>query len=281
MRTNYSGWFSSHHNTYKLQATPCQRFGITPLDFIVLEQIQHRPWPSPTRSWAMHMVWSDLLFAHWPVPANALRPLLPPELVLDTFDGEAWLGVVPFQMSETRLRGLPPVPGSGTFCELNVRTYVRAQHKPGVWFFSLDASSRLAVRTARRFFHLPYFDAKMSAEARSGWTHYQSRRTHRGAATAEFHARYQSIGDVFISKPNTLEHWLTERYCLYVSDKKSRVFRGDIHHDPWPLQRAEAEFYRNDMTDWLGFNLPSTVPHLLFAKRLEVVAWTLSRLDKP
>lgn len=238
------------------------------------------PWPLPERSWAIRMVWEDLLFAHWPVPADRVRPLLPRGLALDLFEGEAWIGVVPFRMRETRLRGLPPFPGTRSFLELNVRTYVRAGNKPGVWFFSLDASSRLAVRGARTFFHLPYFDAAMRGEERDGWMHYESRRTHRQAAPAEFRSRYRPVETVFRSTAGSLESWLTDRYCLYAQDRKERLYRGEIHHAPWPLQRAEAEFPTNRMTAGLGLTLPGTHPHLLFAKRLEVVAWTLEAVER-
>jgi len=227
----------------------------------------------------MRMVWEDLLFAHWPAPAAQLRALLPDGLELETFEGEAWIGVVPFRMNETRWRGLPPFPGAGSFLELNVRTYVNAGNKPGVWFFSLDASSRLAVRAARSFFHLPYFDATMRCEENDGWFRYESLRTHRGAAPAEFLARYRPVESVFEAKPGSLESWLTSRCCLYAADRKKRLYRGEVHHAPWPLQRAEAEFPSNRMTDGLGIRLPDTPPHLLFSKRLEVVVWTLEAVN--
>ena len=245
---------------------------------MTLSQSFH-PWPLPKRSWSIRMVWEDLLFAHWPVPAEQVRALLPRGLTLDLFEGEAWIGVVPFRMNETRFRRLPPAPGAGSFLELNVRTYVRAGHQPGVWFFSLDASSRLAVRGARSFFHLPYFDAAMRCKERKGWLHYESRRTHRQAAPAEFHSRFRPVEKVFRSAAGSLESWLTDRYCLYAEDRKERLYRGEIHHAPWPLQRAEGEFTTNRMTDWLGIQRPETPPHLLFAKRLEVVAWTLDAVN--
>ncbi len=246
----------------------------------MLEGISHRPWPPPSGSWALQMVWEDLLFAHWPVESEAIRVLLPPELELDTFGGQAWIGIVPFRMCNTRLRGFPSVPGTGSFLELNVRTYVKVQNKPGVWFFSLDASSRGAVCMARRFFHLPYFDTAMRLGKSEGSIHYESRRTHRKAAAAEFHARYRPVESVFRSAPGSLEHWLTERYCLYSTDETQRLYRGEIHHAPWPLQWAEVELTSNSMTNWLGLQLPPHAPHLLFAKRLEVVAWRLRLVEK-
>lgn len=221
------------------------------------------------------MVWEDLLFAHWPVPVESLRPLIPAGLEIDRFESEAWLGVVPFRMEDTRLRGLPAVPGMASFPELNVRTYVTVGGKPGVWFFSLDAASRLAVRTARTFFHLPYFDAHMTAPTGDdGTITYHSTRTHRGSPAAEFRSRYRPHSEFRPAPPAPLESWLVERYCLYSADRRGRIWRGEIHHPPWPLQRAEAEIETNTMASAHGVTLPDTPPLLHFARRLEVVAWS-------
>lgn len=215
---------------------------------------------------------------HWAVPAEPLRALLPKELELDVFQGNAWLGVVPFRMCATRLRFLPPLPMASSFPELNVRTYVRHGDKPGVWFFSLDAGSALAVRTARRFFNLPYFHARMSAFREDERIRYCSRRIHRDAGIAEFRARYRPTGGIRVSTPGSLAHWLTERYCLYSADARGGLWRADIHHQPWPLQDAEAEVELNTMTHPLGFDLPNQPPLLHFARRLEVVAWRIEQV---
>ncbi|HEV1995202.1 MAG TPA: DUF2071 domain-containing protein [Candidatus Acidoferrum sp.] len=242
-----------------------------------LEETAHRSWPLPRAAWIIRMMWEDLLFAHWPIPAAVLRPLVPSSLELDTFDGSAWLGIVPFRMTGVRLRGLPPVPGTSAFPELNVRTYVSAQGKPGVWFFSLDAASRIAVRAARAWFHLPYFDARMDSRGNGEEIAYSSVRIHRGAPTADFAARYRQTGEIQRAANGSLEHFLTERYCLYAGDTTNagdpRLLRGEIHHSPWPLQPAEAEITVNTMTAPLGFRFPDTPPLLHFARRLDVVAW--------
>lgn len=226
----------------------------------------------------MRMTWEDLLFAHWPVAAAALRSLVPPPLELDLFDGSAWLGIVPFRMSGVRLRGLPAIPGASQFAEINVRTYVTAQGKPGVWFFSLDAASRIAVRAARAWFHLPYFDARMESRRIGEEVAYSSRRTHRGAPPAEFAARYQPTGQIRRSAPNSLEYFLTERYCLYAvasgEAQNQRLWRGEIHHSPWPLQPAEAGITCQAMTAPLGLRLTNQPPLLHFACRLDVLAWS-------
>lgn len=241
----------------------------------MIVDITHRPWELPRRPWAMAMQWHDLLFMHWPIPIALLRPHIPAALSLDTFDGSAWLGVVPFHMTGVGPRYASRLPWVSAFPELNVRTYVTAEGKPGVWFFSLDAANPLAVRVARNAFHLPYFDARMSSERAGAMVRYASTRTHRGAPDAVFRGRYYPVGRPYHAAPGTLDHWLTERYRLYAADQRDRIWRGDIHHSRWPLQAAEAEIKLNTMTHQLGFELPSTRPLLHFARRLEVVAWIL------
>jgi hypothetical protein len=237
----------------------------------------HRPWPVPGRAWALSMVWRDLLFLHWPVPANALTPTLPTDLTLDTFEGKAWLGVVPFRMERVGPRGLTWLPGISRFAELNVRTYVTCAGKPGVWFYSLDAASVLAVRAARRLFHLPYFDARMEVESEGDRVLYSSTRTHHGAQEGCFTARYGPTGPVFRSVRGSIEEWLTERYCLYAADPGGRLHRGEIHHAPWPLQPATCEIETNTLAAPLGLGLDPAPPLVHFAKELEVVAWMLER----
>jgi uncharacterized protein YqjF (DUF2071 family) len=229
----------------------------------------------------MAQVWHDLLFAHWRVAMEAVQPTLPPGLALDTFDGTAWLGVVPFRMSGVRLRGTPPLPGLSAFPELNVRTYVTHGGRPGVWFLSLDAASRLAVAAARAWFRLPYFVARMSCAHEGDDVVYRSVRTHPGAPMAELAGRYGPRGDAFRSRPGTLEHWLTERYALYALSGRGELRRGDIHHAPWPLQRAAAIFERNTMAAAHGIGLPESTPLLHFARRQDVVVWAPRRVSAP
>jgi uncharacterized protein YqjF (DUF2071 family) len=227
----------------------------------------------------MAQSWHDLLFAHWPVPEAALRPHIPAQLALDTFEGQCWLGIVPFRMSGVRLRGTPAVPWLSAFPELNVRTYVEAGGKPGVWFFSLDAANKIAVAIARAWFHLPYFRARMSCEESSGWISYASDRNHRGTPSGVWLGRYRPVGAEFIAQRGSLEHFLTERYCLYATDKKGRVIQGEIHHAPWPLQVAEAELTKNTMAEAAGLSLLSTRPLFHFSRRQDVVVWQPHRLE--
>jgi uncharacterized protein YqjF (DUF2071 family) len=221
------------------------------------------------------MRWHDLLFMHWPLRPEVLRPHIPSTLALDIFDGWAWLGVVPFRMSGVRPRCVPALPWVSAFPELNVRTYVTAGNKPGVWFFSLDAANPVAVWLAQWIFSLPYYTARMLVAHSNSRTRYVSTRTHRRAPRAQFGACYWPVGEVYHATPATLEHWLTERYCLYATDHRGRLWRGEIHHRQWPLQPAAADIVTNTMTEPLGIALPCTAPLLHFARRQDVVAWRL------
>jgi uncharacterized protein len=244
----------------------------------MLAQTAHRPWPVPQKPWVMAMRWHDLLFMHWPIQSEAIRPYIPPQLTIDTFDGTAWIGVVPFRMSGVHPRLIPPLPGISTFPEINVRTYVRIEGKPGVWFMSLDAGNPIAVEAARDVFHLPYYNARMTCEQVGRDLQYSSLRTHRSATPATFEGQYRPTGSVYHSTPGTLEHWLTERYCLYAANRKGQIWRSDIHHIPWPLQPAEAEIERNTMTEQIKLTLPDTQSLLHFARYQEVVAWWPQRI---
>ena len=229
----------------------------------------------------MFMRWHDLLFIHWRVDPALLRPHIPSSIELQTFDGSAWLGVVPFWMSGIRARFTPPVPGLSRFPELNVRTYVTAEGKPGVWFFSLDAASKIAVRVARCTFHLNYLDARMACDVdAASEVRYSSIRTHQGEPSATFDATCAPTGSPFTAEPGSLDHFLTDRYCLYAAAPDGRTFRGEIAHRPWPLQAARLELRANTMTQSLGISLPPKVPseYLRFAKRLDVVAWLPERV---
>ena len=243
---------------------------------LVTRQRAHRPWPMPPRSWVMAQSWVNLLFAHWAVPAGVVRPVVPPQLELDTRDGCAWIGVTPFLVRNLRLRPTLPVPLLSSFHEINIRTYVSFAGKPGIYFFSLDADSRLAVASARRSYRLPYFTARISMRREGDWTRFASSRTgpEPDAPPAAFEARYRAPGPVAPAGRESLDHWLTERYCLYTLDDNQRVLRGEIHHPPWPLQRAEAELERNTMGEQVGVELGGE-PLLHYCARQDVVFWTL------
>jgi len=250
----------------------------------VLDATGHRPFPMPSRPWTMTQRWNDLLFAHWPIPVETMAALTPAGLEVDTFDGFAWAGVVPFWMDRIRARvpgtAALTVPFSRSFPELNLRTYVRSKRtgRPGVFFFALEAASPLAVAGARTLFHLPYFLAKMSrTTASEGTVRYKGRRL-LTSATVGFQATYRGLGrppDALPSQPGSIEHFLTERYCLFTTCR-GRVLVGDIHHRPWPLEPAEAEIRTNDLPSAHGLRLPIRPPVLHFSKALEVYIWSLT-----
>jgi uncharacterized protein YqjF (DUF2071 family) len=223
----------------------------------------------------MGQTWTDLLFAHWSVAPTLLAGAVPAELALDTRDGRGWIGVTPFRVRHLRPRLTLPAPVFSTFPEINVRTYVVVGGKPGIYFFSLDAGSALAVAAARRLYRLPYFRARMSIRSDGATTRFVSRRTAPEAPSpAAFIAGYAAVGDAFEPVAGTLEHWLTERYCLYTLDGQRRVQRAEIHHPPWRLQHARADIEANTMAAEVGLALEGE-PLLHYARRQDVVFWTL------
>jgi hypothetical protein len=233
-----------------------------------------QPLLATASGWLLTQSWRDLLFAHWPVRAAEIRPRVPAELELDEREGYAWVAVTPFWMT-VRPRGLPPIPGASVFPELNLRTYVRFRDSPGVFFFSLDAGSLLAVLGARLAFGLPYFWARMTVENSGDAVHYRSRRRSSGRP-AELRARYAPVGPVFRAPPGSLEDWLTSRYRLFTVGSGG-VRAAEIDHEPWPLQRAAAEIKANTLGEAAGIALLGPPPHLLFSHRLDVRIWPPSR----
>lgn len=215
----------------------------------------------------MRQVWRNLLFAHWPVPVATLRPLVPEVLPLDIFDGRAWVTIAPFHM-DIRPRGLPALPRMSRIPELNCRTYVTVDGKPGVYFFSLDITSRFAVWSARTFYHLPYFYADMHLEKPGEGISYSSRR-----GNAVFRGMYHPVSaETYRAAPGTSEYFLSERYCLYAVHG-SRIYRGDIHHMPWPLQPARAEIEENTIAKAAAISLQGPPAILSFTQQIEVLIW--------
>ena len=244
-----------------------------PYDFPhdIVNQTSQRPWPLPASPWLMTQSWHNLLFAHWPVDAELLRRRVPPGLPLDLYEGQAWIGVIPFRMTNVAPRFAPALPWVSEFAELNVRTYVTVGGKPGVYFFSLDAESALAVGAARSLLHLPYFTAQMEIRCDGTRVDYASRRT--GGPPAELVTHYEAAGPGFHAQPGTLDYFLTERYCLYNVDARFRAYRLEIHHPPWTLQPAEASFTVNTMAEAAGIRLPAIRPILHFSPRQDTLAW--------
>ena len=247
----------------------------------ILKQTAHRPYPLPPGPWIMRQTWRDLLFAHWPVDAEQMRAAMPRALRphLDTYEGWAWIGVIPLRMFDVRMRGTPGIPTAVNFAELNVRTYVTVDGKPGVYFFSLDAESRLAVLGARVGFGLNYKHAKMKVRSSErGQVDYESRRTER-PKPAEFVGHYGAeSAKIFLAAPGSIEQFFVERYCLYTSHGP-HIGRANIHHLPWELQRAKAMLKVNTMAEANGIALPTKKPLLHFAKEMDVLVWPLERAN--
>ncbi|QDI91675.1 DUF2071 domain-containing protein [Salicibibacter halophilus] len=235
------------------------------------KQPVHRLRSRPKGPWLMTQTWKDVLFAHWPLPPRTLQTKIPEPLEIDTYDGQAWIGIVPFNIVHLRARFLPPMPFAHAFPEVNVRTYVTFNGQPGVYFFSLDAEHRLAVLTARKLFHLPYFYSDIKVQRKKGGIHYRS---HRPDAMLE--AAYEPSSTVFTAEKDSLDAWLTERYRLYTTHK-NKLYALDIHHHPWALQRAEAIFTNTTLAASLSLHLPDTKPLLHYAKRQKVFFWPLYR----
>lgn len=223
----------------------------------------------------MYQRWAYLLFLHWPVPESMLRPLIPSRLTIDTFGGQAYVGLVMFTMTGVRPILLPPVPGLSNFHETNVRTYVHDGGKnPGVWFFSLDAANAIAVKIAQWFFHLPYFYARMSLTAgrdtkAPGVVDYSTERLWPAPTPATAQARYEVTGPPRPATPGTLEHFLVERYILY-TEQAGKLKLGRVHHTPYPVQPARLDAIREDLIAALKIKRPDSAPLVHYASEVQV-----------
>lgn len=222
------------------------------------------------------MTWLDGLFAHWPVDPDLVDERLPAGLDVATYDGDAWLGVVAFEMTDIRPRGSPIGLG---FPELNLRTYVEPEGggQRGVYFFNLDAQDLLGVSVARLLFALPYYRADMHVSRHGDEVQFTHQRTHPGASPAHFDAVYRPTGDVFRAEPGSLEQFLVENYRFYT--KGRRLYRGDIRHDPWPLQEATVDIRANTLFEANGFEPPEGEPLVHYSRELDVTADRIRRVD--
>lgn len=235
-----------------------------------LSEVSERPWPLPESPWLVGQTLVDQLFVHYRVPLEELRAHVPDTLEVQEHSGSAWLGVTPYAVTGLRVRGLLALPFVSSFLGLNVRTYVARDDKPGIWFFSLDASSRLDVEAARRIYKLPYFSSRISLVRAGGRIAYECSRDEGKA----FSGTYAADGAVFDAVPGSLEHFLVERYCLYV-EHGEKLYRADIHHAPWPLQPAKAEIDLNTMPP-SGIAIADDEPVLHYSARQDVVIWPLA-----
>src|SRR4051794_27395779 len=226
----------------------------------------HRPWPMPPNAWLMGQSWRNLLFAHWPVPADVLRPLIPPTLRIDTWDGHAWLGITPFAVVGLSPRLGPPLPVVSRFVETNVRTYVTVGDRPGIFFLTLDADSWLAVAGARVTYRLPYRRAAVRRLHSEGGVEHRTT-----SAALDLAANYRPAADGAIAPAGSLEWFLVERYCLYAA-RDGRIERADIHHRPWQLHRpADGCRIEGVWVRGVGALPPPALLHV--APRQDVVVW--------
>ncbi|HEY0003442.1 MAG TPA: DUF2071 domain-containing protein [Pyrinomonadaceae bacterium] len=236
--------------------------------------VRQRPEGQPI----MHQVWAKLLFMHWRIDEKQLRPLIPQQLSIDTFDGSAWIAITPFTIPT--MRALPPfmpaLPGISSMHELNVRTYVYLDGVPGVWFFSLDASSSLAVMAARMLYHLPYLNADINLDQQDATIDYSLRRT--DSPPAELDASWTIGGNPHYAHPGTLEFFLVERYCLY-AENNGQLYRARIYHEPWPLQKAELNLLSSTMIESHGLKTRGGDPLLHYAEEIDVDIWPIAKAE--
>lgn len=234
----------------------------------------------PNRHAVMRQRWAGLGFFHWQVDPEVIAARLPKGLHVDTWDGAAWLGVVPFFMQKVRPTGLPAVPWLSWFLELNVRTYVYDDEgRAGVWFFSLDCNQPVAVELARRFFHLPYEHAKMRASTSTeGMIDYECQRKGE-SRTVTCHYPLADRKSTAAAEPGTLEWFLAERYLLFAANKHGRIFTGQVHHEPYrvaPIDTA-AHTATNLPLAWDGFAIPDGPPvSALVAEAVDVGIYPLA-----
>lgn len=238
-----------------------------------LEQRKNQQLRPASEAIVMYQKWHKLLFLHWEVDAAMIQRTLPPGLTVDTYEGKAFIGFVPFFMRGIRPRFVPPVPGISNFLEANVRTYVySADGTPGVWFYSLDANQWLAVKVARQFFRLPYMHAKMSAEETDGFVDYQFRRQH---SALDVRFRYRGVGETVSAEPGSLNFFLAERYILFAY-KGGQLYSGQVHHTPYQLSSAELTHHDTHLFTLDGFPAPNRPPDsALYSPGVDVDVYSL------
>lgn len=229
-------------------------------------------------TWVMYQEWRHLLFMSWPVPLDEMRKHVPADLSIDTFNGTAWLSMLPMHMEDLHFRWLPPIPGTSDFPEINLRTYVTVNGQPAVYFFSLDSSSRLGALVARFFFHTPYVYAKMTLDE-GEWFHLTSRRKKsRHANAAELDIRYRPVGEPKQPAADSLAHFLVERYTAIAETKPGVIYSGPVDHAPWQLTDAEVDVRANTVPQAVGFDVAGSKPEIHFSWGTDTRLCLVSRI---
>ncbi|MEK3889702.1 YqjF family protein [Bacillus sp. FSL K6-3431] len=236
-----------------------------------------RPFPLPSKPWVMTQMWENLLFSHWPIPLDIIRKHVPPSLKMDLYQGSAWLGVIPFYVNHMKLRGVPEIPYLRSYIELNVRTYVTYQGKPGIYFFRLDANKWPAVIGGRIVAFLPYRLAQMNMKITDNKIYFQSESQNPSGSKKVLNLTYSSTSKAYLPPQNSLEYWLFERYCFFTA-RGNHLYRGDIHHDRWRVCSAEAMVHTNTIASFLPHSFFESSPLVHFTAQKKVFIWPLNKL---
>ncbi|MFD0770574.1 YqjF family protein [Bacillus sp. CGMCC 1.60114] len=244
----------------------------------LLNDIIHRPFPISSKKWIMRQTWRNVFFLHWPIRPEALRPHIPAPLQMDTFDHYAWLGIVAFVMGGIYPRNFPFISITPRFSEVNVRTYVQYDGKPGVYFLSLDVQNWASYTIAKRWYRLPYYPAQISFQNEDKTIHCQSIRKGKINTQIAFNGSFIPSPEVNFANTGTIDHWLTERYCLYSADKRGNIYCGEIHHSPWPLQKIETEIGMNTLFSPFHSGLSKEKPISHFSKGIDSLIWNIKRI---
>lgn len=238
----------------------------------------HRPYVLPSRPWIMRQVWQNFIFVHWPVSMESIRALVPSCLEIDTFDRQAWIGIYTFRTQGLYLRGFPSLSLFSPFYGINLRTYVTYKGKPGVYFIHLNSTHWTALRIARAWYRLNYFHAKIRFSNDGEYLVYDGIiQSHKGTSST-YHIRFSPESMVYYPQREKLDYFLTERYCLYSVDSKDHLYCAEIHHSPWPLQKANAEILNNSLTKFYNLQLTNQKPVFHFSKGVDVLIWNINRL---
>ena len=244
----------------------------------ILKTQNHQYWPLPSKYWIMRQTWKNVLFAHFPISPERLRPHIPSTLEIDTYQDSAWLGVIIFVIEGIYFRGLSPISVVFKFPEVNLRTYVQHGGKRGVFFLSLDVGNWASLAISKGWYHLPYCSAEISYRKEGDTFHCHSLRKGKSDNPITFTGSFTPDLEVYFPEDGTIDHWLTERYCLYSQDNRGNLYCGDIHHKPWPLQKAEAIISTNTLPTPFGIDISKPEPTFYFSEGVDTLFWNIKKI---